>query len=71
MSEVLEFNGVEYTQFDVDTYRKLSNLRCSLMRLSEHSKDERVKAKCQRALDSLFALSIKDFVEEVNFPYNM
>lgn len=71
MSEVLEVNGVEYTQFDVDTYRKLSNLRCSLMRLSEHSKDERVKAKCQRALDSLFALSIKDFVEEVNFPYNM
>lgn len=68
MSEVLEVNGVEYTQFDVDTYRKLSNLRCSLMRLSEHSKDERVKAKCQRALDSLFALSIKDFVEEVNYP---
>ena len=68
MSDVLEINGVEYTQFDIDTYRKLSNLRCSLMRLSEHSKDEKVKTKCQRALDSLFALSIKDFVEDVNFP---
>lgn len=68
MSEVLEVNGVEYTQFDLSTYRKLSDLRCSLMRLSEHSKDEKVKVKCQRALDSLFALSIKDFVEEVNFP---